>query len=466
MSHSLYTMIPKDPNASNYYRQQLPLDMMIKLGLPLRQAIDRLEATVSMGDRFGVMSNADILLHYHLVSEGYISFLEKLRSVPALRSANTGEFRWPPMMIVDTDDDVFSVDPTNLTYAEFGVENNGEMLEDGAVVTQTDLATGEEWLLWDDRAEVGGVPNRARNINLADNRHRVDLWRRSLKLGQLVTCTTPRCEAYVKREVPDANTYIFPNSIDFSAYRNIELREHPGEVRVLWQGGDSHFPDLLTVKDAMVEVAQKYPFVKWMIFGQKFQWMEDALGPNVEYVPWVPYPAYKATLGTLGHDINLCPLKDTKFNHAKSAIKFYESSVISRPAATLAANVGNYADELIDGETALLYNTKEEFITKLCGLIEDAKLRKTLASNARDWVKTHRDAEKTVPKLYAKWMETLSNYHITHPKDPSRKALEALPGERTPRLLDATGVEIQSPSEEVSDAAVSEQLEDSQPSAN
>jgi hypothetical protein len=79
--------------------------------------------------------------------------------------------------------------------------------------------------------------------------------------------------------------------------------------------------------------------------------------------------------------------------------------VLKKPAATLAQNTAAYKDELKDGETGLLFNTPEEFESQLSRLIEDTKLRKTLAANAKDWVSENRDAMKEVPKMVSWWMQ-------------------------------------------------------------
>lgn len=419
--HLLYTAVPPVVSASNYYRQLVPLDIMLRKKLPLQQAIDRLECSISMIDRLGVVSMADIVQLFNIVSPTYINLLTEMGKQPARRSRTTEMFRWPPMVIADTDDNIFAVNPTNISFGEVGTRVNGEELADGAIVWDEDTATGAKNLLWDDRAEVNGRPNKARNINLAHNRSRVAAFKSGFELARLITVTTQRFKDYLQPIFPDKEIYVFPNSIDFAAYDNLELREHPDEVRILWQGGNSHFMDLLAIQTPMRNVMKKYPQAKLVIFGQKFKWFEENFAPEqVSYVPWVPYEAYKLRLGTLGHDINLCPLVNDDFNNSKTNIKFYESSAICRPAATLASNVPPYSDEIIDGQTALLFNNGAEFEEKLGALIEDATLRQTLASNAKDWVFSERNAEKTVPELYKKWMTTLMEYHLSHPKDETQ----------------------------------------------
>jgi hypothetical protein len=121
------------------------------------------------------------------------------------------------------------------------------------------------------------------------------------------------------------------------------------------------------------------------------------------YDGWVDPQAYTLRLSTLNHDINLCPLRENPFNEAKSAIKWYESSAICKPAVTLAKAFGPFL-EIEDNVTGLLYKTPEEFETKLSGLIEDASLRQRLAFASSEWVHEHRDIRKTVLPL-GQWIQ-------------------------------------------------------------
>jgi len=94
-------------------------------------------------------------------------------------------------------------------------------------------------------------------------------------------------------------------------------------------------------------------------------------------------------------------LQDNVFNRCRTAIKWYEASVLKQPSATLAQETGPYQDEIQDGKTGLLFKTPEEFEHKLSMLIEDAGLRHTLAAGAKDWVSENRDAMKHVPAYIA-----------------------------------------------------------------
>jgi len=89
--------------------------------------------------------------------------------------------------------------------------------------------------------------------------------------------------------------------------------------------------------------------------------------------------------------------------------------VLHKPAATLAQNTAAYRAEIVDGETALLFNNPDEFEEKLSRLIEDVTFRKQLAANAKDWVSENRDAMKVVPSIIESWERLREERTIEQP---------------------------------------------------
>jgi hypothetical protein len=166
----------------------------------------------------------------------------------------------------------------------------------------------------------------------------------------------------------------------------------------------------------MVYLSHRYPNIKWLFFGALFDWaIKELPSDQIEYHKWVDHRAYHVRLGTLAHDINICPLIPQAFNRSRSAIKWYESSVLKNPAATVAQNFGAFAAEIRHGETGMLYDTQQEFIDHISTLIENEKQRRELAANAKDWVLENRDAMKTVPKQWEWWQELLETKRESMP---------------------------------------------------
>jgi glycosyltransferase involved in cell wall biosynthesis len=210
---------------------------------------------------------------------------------------------------------------------------------------------------------------------------------------------------YIREVIGQRNVYVFPNTIVPEDYQEYPLVRDDGEVRILWQGGVSHFIDWFPLREALAAVFQKYPQAKLVLWGEKYDWITDIVrAEQLEYLTWDDYAAYKLRRGLLRIDVNLCPLANNPFNWGKSAIKWYEGSVWSHPEATLAADVGPYK-EITDGENGLLYRTPEEFAQKLGLLIEDAPLRARLAQGAKRWVLANRTPQATIPGLFEFYQE-------------------------------------------------------------
>jgi len=283
-----------------------------------------------------------------------------------------------------------------MTYSRFGIRGiNGEKLNPGdSIVVRGD--NGKEIPMWVDKKTAGykdEVFDIARNYELLESFHTF--------MARVDACTFPsrHLGEWYEKHWGVTNWYIFPNSVVPEHYPQVELAPHEG-VRIIWQGGMSHDQDWHPIKDAVLEVAKKYPQAKFVMWGNPYSQIMKALPEDqIEYIPWMSYDAYKPWRVLVDADINLCPLIGNMFNRCKSAIKWYEASILKTPEVTLAANVIPYNEEMVDGETGLLYSTPEEFAEKLGNLIENAELRTKLGENAKKWVLNNRHYLKTVSEL-------------------------------------------------------------------
>lgn len=446
-----YTNMGSTMSACNYYRQALPISMMEKMGLPIVGLLDRNDATFTAKDRMVFYLESDFSLFYQATGEQPNALMEMGKQLKPMKD-DMDIMRWPPTFVVDTDDDIFNVMPLNITYGNLGTRRwDGEPLEDGNEVglahpneiapheLQDKLNTMMEGpltgakLTLDDKRYVydsDGLWHNyfslwrdGENINISGNKQRLDNWKKTLCSANLITVSTPNVESAIRRELPDSNLPIFvtPNAIDFSMYEEIDLRDHPNEVRILWEGSATHHEGLWPLNKTLTRVAEKYPQTTWYFFGAPYKWATQNLPEDrVKMIAWCDYEAYKLRLGTIGHDINLAPLAMNTFNNSRSAIRWYENSAIWKPAATIAQRWGAYRDEIEEGKTGLLFDTPDELETKLGGLIEDAQLRQTLASNSKDWVNTHRDARKVMIRLFHKWSEVREQQKLTMPPEEAK----------------------------------------------
>ena len=379
-------------SACTYYRIQVPMAWMERLGYT-KGYLD----TGKAGENdVAAMMTADIDLFYATTGRPTLYQMQVINSMQPGKIQD-GTTHYPPTIVWDCDDNSDFVHPFNQAYATQGIRHypSGEFLEPGEVLATSD-SKGEEHLLWVDGETKSGEHVFDIRRNLAEMKIRHNIIREAVG----VTVPAPSLAAYMRDVIGAKNVYVFPNTVVPEDYEEYPLVRTDDEVRILWQGGMSHFIDWYPLREAVASVFKKYPKAKLVLWGEKFDWISDMIPESqLECHLWTDYAAFKLKRGLLRIDVNLCPLANNPFNWCKSAIKWYEASIWSRPEATLAADVAPY-QEIKDGETGLLYRTPEEFAQKLSLLIEDAQLRQRLGHAAREWVLNNRTPAKTIPALY------------------------------------------------------------------
>lgn len=397
----IYSQIPLEPSGCFYYRVQVPLRALQKLGLA-NICIDQGKG-ISSEERDIVQASSDIVLMYASSGTARQKAMEILQGMKAGLGTDGVTMEYPPSVIFDMDDNLDYIHPLNPAFVGLGTRNwNGELLNYGDQLN-VKMPDGTDIMLWDDKktASNGFIFDIERNHATVQHAHLL-----ARKADAVTAASTFLCEYY--RDVLGCKTvYHFPNSILPEDYPKARLAPRDdGSIRILWQGGASHLPDWFPLRAAIREICLKYPFVKIVIWGQSFPWIHDNIPEaQLEFVPWIGYDGYKAHRTMIDADINLCPLIDSTFNRSKSCIKWYEGSIISKPEATLAGRVRPYTEEIIEDETALMYTGPEEFVQKLSVLIENEALRRKLGEASKKWVLENRHYEKTVPKLFEFYQE-------------------------------------------------------------
>lgn len=397
----LYSHIPAEPTGCFYYRVWVPFR-----GL---QRYCRSEICIDQGkgmnteQRAMTQISSDILLFYAMSGTGVEKTIELVKGMKSGMGSDGKTMEYPPSTVFDMDDNIDYVHPFNHTFVTMGTRNfDGSLLNPGDSL-RVSFPDGTTEMLWEDRITVrDGV-----EFNIEKNHAHLQSAHKTARMCDGVTVPGPVMRDYYRDVIGCNNVYIFPNSVIPEDYPKTKLApREDGSVRILWQGGGSHMPDWFPLRDAVREVCLRYPQVKFVIWGQDFPWIHDNIpDAQFEFVPWIGYAGYKAHRTLVDADINLCPLVDNIFNRSKSCIKWYEASILEKPEATLASRVRPYSDEMVDGETGLLYDDPSDFVQKLGMLIENAELRARLAENAKRWVMENRHIEKTVPGLYEFYQE-------------------------------------------------------------
>jgi glycosyltransferase involved in cell wall biosynthesis len=307
-----------------------------------------------------------------------------------------------PVFIYDTDDHIEYVRPIHSSYWYYGIRDwDGRMLHRGESVHLPVAGDREDVEMFKDGMEAHG-----KKFDIIQNRWNIAQCYELARWCDAMTSSNKMLCDFYKDVVGCNNVGWFPNSMMLDTFPKFTVDYPDKKLRILWTGGDSHVEDIRSLREPMRRVLKRHPEVKVVIFGHMFPSIKEMVPEDqIEYHRWVHYDAYYDILGCMGHDINICPLVPHEFNKGKSAIKWYESSCLPNPPATLAANVGPYR-EIEHGKTGFLYNTPEEFEDYLEQLIANAGLRRHLGENAKKWVSLNRDA-KLVTHEWILWVRDL-----------------------------------------------------------
>jgi hypothetical protein len=385
-------------SACSWYRIMVPMMHLSNMGLS--QIYEDNNEGDPKKSNIALM-HSDIGHFYSLTGETVLHRFKSLKRInPGHRKTDTGGVDiYPPALIWDCDDNTDFVHPFNMTFAHMGVRGypDAKLLKPGDGLEVVDPA-GKVIGGWvDGVTEYNGITfDVERNLHDMMVRHAI------MREAHGVTTASATLAKYAREVIGCKDVYTFPNTIDPSHYEKLRCVRSDQRVRVLWQGGQSHYIDWYPLRDSLRHVCEKYrDQITFVWFGEYFDWMADIIPPSMlEFHPWVEYPAYRLKRGLLNIDINLCPLANNVFNSCKSAIKWYEASIWDDMFEATLAQRGPVFSEIEDGVTGLLFNDADEFAQKLGRLIEDADLRKHLSTAAHIWVLANRTPEKTIPGLF------------------------------------------------------------------
>lgn len=336
--------------AADVYRILQPLYTLYNNGMA---NVLTLREGPELGTDFALqkMLEADIIVVHRPASEDWFKFIKTCR-------------RNGKIIVCDYDDDPFNTSPLNPYYQFIGTEEVEFVWPDG-----------KKEMLWSRNPNESG----GRHIDIELNIRRRDLFRASFKTADMVSTTTDILADNLKKINP--NTVVLPNLVDFEQYPVVNHVKK--EVRIGWQGGASHYEDLYIVAPAIKRILKKYSNTKFIFWGDTrlYGLFRDIPIERIECHSWVKHVVYPYKLATLNLDIGICPLALNEFNRNKSAIKYFEYSVIK--AATVASDMPPYSPVITNGKDGLLV-TEDKWFEALEELVLDKDKREKMANAAFD----------------------------------------------------------------------------------
>lgn len=356
--------IERDDGATNNYRIMQPLYKLMEHNMAnvctAREGIE-----LNQDHALEKALESDLIVFHRPQSENWFKFIKTCN-------------KYGKMVVADYDDDPFNTSPWNPFYQWIGTEEVTYIWPDG-----------RKEMLWSKDPAISG----GRYIDIEDNIRRRDLFRASFRSADLVTCTTEILAEKLRTINP--NVAVLPNLMDFNQYPKIELVKK--NIRIGWQGGVSHFEDLHMVRDAIGEILKKYPQVTFVYSGDMKLYGMFRKFPmeRVEVHNWVNYEVYPYKLACLNLDIGLCPVTENEFNRNKSAIKYFEYSMVG--AASIASDWSPYKECITNDKDGMLVKP-DQWFNAIEELILNKEKRNMLAKNAYENIYENYNADKQAYK--------------------------------------------------------------------
>lgn len=233
-------------------------------------------------------------------------------------------------LVWETDDDLWSVDPSN---------------ERAAKVFTPDLLRAVE--------------------NCASTAH-------------LVTVSTEPLAEVMRQFNP--NVVVIPNHIDGTL---LDMpRRRAERLTVGWAGGDSHRRDWEMVAPYVRRFLNRNPGVDFHMIGADYRREHKLHGR------WTGWSAsLRDYYMKIDFNIGLAPLVPSVFNRSKSHIKALEYAALGIPV--IASDVGPYRDFVVDGVTGFLVSRDHEWEQRLRDLVNDHDMREAMGAKAREHARNY-----------------------------------------------------------------------------
>ncbi|MCK6211779.1 glycosyltransferase [Georgenia sp. EYE_87] len=156
----------------------------------------------------------------------------------------------------------------------------------------------------------------------------------------------------------------------------------PGPLRIgYFSGTTTHDADWAAVEPAVLAVMAARPHVELWLGGHlRTTDALDAVADRVRRLPFVPWHELPGLLRDV--DVCLAPLTDgSRFNEAKSAIKWLESALVE--TAVVASPTQPFREAIDHGRTGFLATDEAAWREGIGILLDDAALRRRIGTQAR-----------------------------------------------------------------------------------
>lgn len=218
-----------------------------------------------------------------------------------------------------------------------------------------------------------------------------------IRLSDGIIVSTKFLRDSIAEIFPEKPVYVVKNSIDFNVWDNamhnptIPAKAKEG-VRIIYTGCSNHDGDVEIVKKPILALLEEFPNLE-VIWPTRFASWHDVNHPRVIYVNrWFSLPDYPGVVKGWEGDIGIAPLRDNNLNRAKSCLRWLEYSAAKLP--TVASKVGPFVENIVNGQTGYLCNSKKDWYERLRYLILNPGERERISRSAYEDVRTNHNMDK------------------------------------------------------------------------
>jgi glycosyltransferase involved in cell wall biosynthesis len=164
--------------------------------------------------------------------------------------------------------------------------------------------------------------------------------------------------------------------------RSLAKRRQAGPLRIGYLSGTiTHDHDWFYVEPAITDILDRHAEVELWLAGHLPDSPElHRFGERIKRIPFTRWTKLPDLLHQL--DINLAPLEpDSRFNEAKSAIKWLEAALVSTP--TVASATEPFRDAIEHGISGMVASDLDEWRSALDLLVLDRRTRRLVGERAR-----------------------------------------------------------------------------------
>ena len=194
--------------------------------------------------------------------------------------------------------------------------------------------------------------------------------------ADLVTVTTETLAGVFRSH--NQNTVVLPNCIPDVAFSRGETSDR--RLRVGWVGGSSHGRDIHAATPSVRRFIKRHADWDLYIGGNDYRPTFKVPLERMHFEPWHPIgDDTDKYFSTLDFDIGICPVLETNFAKAKSALKAIEYG--ARGIPVIASDVTCYRDYIEHGYNGFLAKTDHDWLDYLQLLASDENLRFKMGQN-------------------------------------------------------------------------------------